>query len=104
MTGGAFVHHPESCDVTMSSTGEQFASLRLEPFTVFDEHYFVGTDEGLDLFLESRSVNGVQPAGWTKTFGKGRVFVLTPGHFEGVWSHPSFQELLRKGFEWVTHG
>ncbi len=72
------------------------------PFTVHDEHYIMETDEGSDVFLESRSEHGVQPAGWTKEVGKGKVCVITPGHFAGVWADPGFQEVVSRSLGWLT--
>ena len=89
-TGGAFLHHPEPLDVTLESSDGT-------SFTVHDEHYFADTDPDVTIFLHSRSEHGTQPAGWTKTHGQGKVYVLTPGHFAAVHDHPAFQQLLAKG-------
>jgi type 1 glutamine amidotransferase len=70
-------------------------------FTVRDEHYFMAmNDVAVDVFLHSRSEHGVQPAGWTRSEGEGRVCVLTPGHNLEVWLHPSFQKLLLNALRW----
>jgi type 1 glutamine amidotransferase len=68
-----------------------------------DEHYFMAmNDSRADIFLQSHSEHGVQPAGWTRTHGAGRVCVLTPGHSEEVWLHPSFQKLLSNALHWTA--
>jgi len=54
------------------------------------------------VFLHTRSRHGVQPAGWTRAEGLGRVGVLTPGHNLEVWLHPGFQKLLQNGLNWVA--
>jgi uncharacterized protein len=102
MTGGAFLHHPESCDVTVAPMEGHPLTAGVSKFTVRDEHYFMEYVAEGELFLASHSVHGTQPAGWTMSVGEGRVCVLTPGHFAGVWSNSDFQQLLRNSLNWVT--
>ena len=100
MTCGEFVTHPDPCAVTI----EPVDGIGVDAFDIFDEHYFVQVDPQAEVFLRSRSIHGVQPAGWTHTFGRGRVWVMTPGHFTSVWTHPSYRQFLKSALEWVTHG
>lgn len=102
--GGVFVNHPPPCAVTLEPrAGHPLTGGVTGPFTVVDEHYQMKMDDArADVFLQARSEHGVQPAGWIRTEGRGRVCVLTPGHFPAVWLHPSFQQLLRNAFRWVT--
>lgn len=58
----------------------------------------------MEVFLRTRSEHGVQPAGWRRREGEGRVVVLTPGHFPEVWLHPSMQRLLANALHAVTRG
>jgi hypothetical protein len=102
ITGGQFVHHPEPCDVTVSPVGE--FGVASDPFTIWDEHYFVETDPTVEVILEAESIHGRQPAGWTNRHGSGRVCVLTPGHFSAVWQDAGFLELVRYGLETVING
>lgn len=94
--GGVFTSHPPPCPVTVEPrAGHALSAGVVEPFTVHDEHYQMTLDDAAaDVFLCARSEHGVQPAGWTRTVGRGRVCVLTPGHFPAVWLHPSMQRLL----------
>lgn len=102
--GGVFLSHPPACAVTVEPRpGHPLTAGVAGPFTVVDEHYQMTVDDArADVFLHSRSVHGVQPAGWTRTEGKGRVCVLTPGHNPEVWLHPSFQQLLINALRWVA--
>jgi type 1 glutamine amidotransferase len=103
LLGGAFVRHPEPCDVTLELVKLHPAVNGLEVFTVHDEHYFMSPlAADADVFLRSRSAHGVQPAGWTRTEGEGRVCVLTPGHEAKVWLHPAFQKLLSNALHWTA--
>lgn len=102
LIGGAFVRHPKPCDVAIELKPGHSMTANVSVFTVEDEHYFVSmNDAETDVFLYSRSTNGVQPAGWTRMEGRGRVCVLTPGHDADVWLHPEFQKLLSNAVGFV---
>jgi uncharacterized protein len=104
LAGGAFLHHPPECEVILEPKPNHLLThAATAPFAIWDEHYFMALDDPTaDVFLHSRSVHGVQPAGWTRIDGKGRVCVLTPGHTVEAWLHPSFQILLRNALHWVA--
>lgn len=103
LLGGVFVKHPPQCPVTVAAPSEHPLAAGCTPFTLKDEHYFMEmTDPNVDLFLTATSEHGVQPAGWTRTVGAGRVCVLTPGHNVEIWLHPSFQALLRNALRWCA--
>jgi type 1 glutamine amidotransferase len=103
VTGGAFLRHPDQCPVKMEPKADHLLTTGVNPFTEKDEHYFMELDAtDADVFLHSRSEHDLQPAGWTRSEGNGRVCVLTPGHNLEVWLHPDFQKLLRNGLNWVA--
>jgi type 1 glutamine amidotransferase len=41
-------------------------------------------------------------AGYVRTQGKGRVCVLTPGHYPAVWHNPHFQRTLSNALRWCA--
>lgn len=101
LLGGVFTHHPEQCAVTMEPQGSHPLTTDIPAFTLKDEHYFMSMyDPQVDVFLKTVSEHGEQPAGWSRTEGDGRVAVLTPGHNQEVWLHPSFQALLLNVLCW----
>jgi type 1 glutamine amidotransferase len=103
LIGGSFLRHPDQCAVTVSPKAGHAVTAGVGAFTLRDEHYFMAmNDSRADIFLQSHSEHGVQPAGWTRTHGAGRVCVLTPGHSEEVWLHPSFQKLLSNALHWTA--
>jgi type 1 glutamine amidotransferase len=103
LTGGAFLRHPDQCPVTIEPTRVHSLTAGVSSFVITDEHYFMTLDaKDADVFLETRSKHGVQPAGWTRREDKGRICVLTPGHNVEVWLHPEFQKLLRNGLNWLA--
>jgi type 1 glutamine amidotransferase len=103
LLGGAFTHHPDGCPVTIEPQAGHPLTTGSITFTAQDEHYFIELDDTqADVFMTTTSVNGTQPGGWTRSEGKGRVCILTPGHTVEVWQHPSFQTLLRNALRWCS--
>jgi type 1 glutamine amidotransferase len=103
VTGGAFSSHPEQCAVTIEPKAGHPLTTGVNPFTETDEHYFMKLDTtDADVFAWSRSLNGKQPAGWTRTEGNERVCALTPGHNLEVWLNPEFQKLLSNTLRWTA--
>ncbi|NGZ76730.1 ThuA domain-containing protein [Saccharibacillus alkalitolerans] len=103
LAGGAFVHHPEACEVTVHPEKQHPIAAGVEAFSVHDEHYFMEWDDPVaDLIMTTVSEHGAQPGGWTRSYGRGRVCVLTPGHEPEVWLHPMYQKLLRSALHWCA--
>jgi type 1 glutamine amidotransferase len=103
VAGGAFLRHPDQCPVAVEPKAGHRLTVGVQPFTEQDEHYFMVLDDAqADVFLHTRSAHGVQPAGWTRHEGGGRVCVLTPGHNLEVWLHPEFQKLLLNALCWTA--
>lgn len=105
LIGGAFAQHPPACPVTVQPIPDHALTQGVEAFTLTDEHYFMDLDDATaDVFLMSSSAHGSQPAGWTRTQGRGRICVLCPGHTLEVWHHPAFQVVLRNAVSWCCPG
>lgn len=101
LLGGVFVQHPEQCPVKIEPKAKHPLCKEIDPFTITDEHYFMALDDlTADVFMVTRSIHGVQPGGWQREVGNGRIAVLTPGHNLEVWMHPSFQALLLSSLRW----
>jgi type 1 glutamine amidotransferase len=102
--GGVFLSHPPVCDVLLQAAANHPIAAGVPPlFRIVDEHYHVALDDtSADVFLTSESSHGAQPAGWSRVEGKGRVCVLTPGHFPSVWLNPAYQQLLVNALRWVA--
>ncbi|MFN8420196.1 MAG: ThuA domain-containing protein [Anaerolineae bacterium] len=101
--GGTFLRHPAQCPVTIAPAVQHPITTDIAPFTVVDEHYVMALDDPqAEMILTASSANEaeVQPAGWCRTEGKGRVCVLTPGHNLEVWQHPTYQTIIRNALRW----
>ena len=103
LMGGTFLRHPPQCPVTVTPKPGHPLAAASAPFTLQDEHYLMALDDAAaDVFLTTTSEHSIEPGGWTRAEGKGRVCVLTPGHNVEVWLHPSFQALLRNALRWCS--
>lgn len=103
LVGSAFRGHPPRCTVHLQAALPAHPVLDGVPdFVIRDEHYAMEmTCEDAQVFLESRSEKGgVQPAGYTREIGKGRLCALTPGHTLDVWEDERFQRLFTNAAEW----
>lgn len=93
--GGVFTRHPKQCPVEVQPLKGHPLCRDSAAFKLVDEHYFMELDdEGADVFMQTQSEHGTQPGGWTRSKGRGKVCVLSPGHNLEVWLHPSYQALL----------
>ena len=103
LIGNEFKFHPPQCPVTVKAVKEHPITRGFMPFTARDEHYVIEVNAAdAEVFLESESDTSArrQIAGYTRTFGKGRLCVLTPGHTLGIWQHSEFQRLLLNAIDW----
>jgi len=104
LVGGVFVHHPAPCTVTVNTLpGVVIPEIGVRTFEAYDEHYLMelfGDDH--NVFMTSTSAHGTQPAGWTRQQGKGRVCVLTPGHYGPVWQDPDYQYIIDAALAWCA--
>ena len=125
ITGGGWnrgeSYHPpyENFRVDVSDTSH-ICTQGVMSFNTDDECYMnVDFKEGNDVFLTAdfaggsfeKNVPGAPPVempagtfplGWTRTYGKGKVFNLLLGHDENSQGNKSFQKLVLNGVDWVT--
>ncbi len=129
LVGGLFACHPGKAPE--ERTGEQ--SDNYVPYTVnmlpaaadhpitrgladFDlvtEQYWVLADTYVDVLATTtqkvlpwgewhRPVTS--PAIWTRRWGRGRIFVCTPGHRVEVLEHPTVRTVVERGLLWAARG
>lgn len=102
LVGGSFAHHPAPGGVTVEWVGNgEIAAAESASFVVHDEHYLMEMhNDDVEVFLQSNSEHGRQPAGWVRRHGSGRVCVVTPGHYAEVWANAGYQAVLCRAVEW----
>jgi type 1 glutamine amidotransferase len=118
LMGCRFKGHPNACPVTVQPIKPHPVTEGVEMFCEVDEHYqldIIAPDA--DVIIASYSpqqgeegkrqedpyhntVAAIQPAGYVRSQGKGRVCVLTPGHNLPVWHNPQFQRTLSNALRW----
>lgn len=98
--GGLFIDHPPQCMVKHTIAKVNSLSHGLNTFLLPDEHYQVDVAGDIDIFLESTSPHSIQPAGWVRSQGKGKVCVVTPGHTQIVWANAEYKKLLINCLKW----
>ena len=105
ISGCEFDTHPEQCPVEhiITAAAHPIADGAIN-FTEKDEHYFIDfTAKDADIFLESRSEHGTQPAGYTRiNNNSGRVCVLTPGHNLSVFENEQYKKIIKNAVKWCA--
>lgn len=129
LVGGQFVAHPGKAP--QERTGEQadnYVEHRVEllpaavhhpitrglaDFELVTEQYWVLADGYCDvLATTTQAVRPwddwdrpvTSPAIWTRRWGRGRVFVCTPGHRVDVLEQPAVRTLVERGLLWAARG
>lgn len=101
LMGHRFINHPEQCAVTVTPLKPHPITQGVKSFIVHDEHYFINIQiQEADILMVSTSQYGTQAACYTRTFGKGRVCNLMPGHNAEVWKDPSYQKTITNALIW----
>ena len=120
LVGSTFKFHPNNCPVFVDVVKPHPIVEGFAAFTEVDEHYHLDiTAKDADVFLASYAAAqgeeakyesepyfnqpaAIRAAGYTRTQGKGRVCVLTPGHTAEVWANPQFQIALENALRWCA--
>ena len=104
ISGCSFESHPEQCTVEHVITATHPIADGVLDFSEKDEHYFIDfTATDADIFLESRSAHGTQPAGYARiNNNSGRVCVLTPGHNLSVFQNEEYKKIIKNAVYWCA--
>jgi len=120
LIGAKFSYHPNQTPMMVEPLKPHPVTKGVEAFCEDDEQYeleFLADD--VDIFMASRrpsqgslkkaaddayhnSPSKLCACGYTRTQGKGRVCVLTPGHNIEVWLNPNFQRALENALNWCA--
>jgi len=119
LIGCRFRYHPRDSAVTVAPLKPHPICEGIEAFTEVDEHYWIDVlKDDVDIILASTSpAQGdlgksesepydncpvtVYPSGYTRTQGKGRVCVLTPGHLLPVWQNKNYEKTIKNAIKWL---
>jgi type 1 glutamine amidotransferase len=115
LVGGQFAAHPKDL---LEHTIEIVPQRADHPIvTGFDtialnsEQYWMLTDANIDVLATTTifpadddpwSKPVVSPAVWTRHWGRGRVFVCTPGHLLSDLETPAIRTIIQRGMMWAA--
>lgn len=103
LVGGQFNEHGTGIFTVDIVNTEHEAVAGLEEFSTWDEtyvHHKLAKD--ITVLMERKEGDHSEPWTWIKEYGKGKVFYTAYGHDGRTWSHPGFQELIKKGIVWAV--
>jgi len=123
LVGGRFVAHPSDPGpdgptpqrrhrIVMTERGRAHPiTTGIDDFELVTEQYWVLHDDLSDLLATTthparaddpwhRPV--VSPAVWTRRWGRGRIFVATPGHDVATLQNPSVRTIVERGMLWAA--
>jgi putative heme-binding domain-containing protein len=106
--GARFIEHGKS-DARLRVTPVQkqhpiFKGLD-EPLEVVSELYqSTPVPKDCDILAHSQEIGqgNPQPSIWTRTYGKGRIVTILPGHYADNFRKVPFQRLILNSMDWVT--
>lgn len=122
ITGGGWVmessfHPPYGSFVVNINNSDHPGVEGISDFRTNDELYMgIEYSGDNDVFMEATSVSGTYlwreehtempastfPLGWTRSYGRGKVFVTLLGHNGLSFQTPEFQRLILNGVNWLT--
>jgi type 1 glutamine amidotransferase len=120
LIGCRFAGHPRETPVTVQPVKPHPITDGVGMFCEMDEHYrleMLAADanilaasyspaQGDVSKYETESYNNapecIAPSAYVRTQGKGRICVLTPGHFIAVWHNTHFQQILKNALNWCA--
>ena len=110
MIGAQFLRHPPAATFTVVVEDREHPSTRHLPprFEVRDELYTFRTNprDAASILLSappgSLDLEGDLPLAWTKSYGSGRVYYNSLGHFDEIWEDPSFRTQILAGLRWAA--
>lgn len=105
MFGCRFRMHPPMYDVTFRVMDSEHAITKnVKDFTVFEERHQLLFDNNTptEVFLTVDCSEGETPAGWSASFGLGKVVYLMPGHHVETYRNEEFRKLFKNAVLWLA--
>lgn len=102
LLGARFLSHPPIQDFEVTVADADHPITRgLSDFTIRDELYLLTYErQSLHVLLQSSWEGQVVPVAWVRSFGRGRVAVLSLGHGPEAHRHPVFRQLVGRAVAW----
>ena len=115
MIGGTFNGHPwgsgETVTVTVHDQKHPLSKPWGEEFVIQDEIYRfknwqpekVRVLMSLNMAKTNKKEPYHVPIAWVKNYGDGKVFHMSLGHREDVWTNPKYMESMLGGIKWILN-
>ena len=110
LLGAVFKMHPPALSFNVIVEDQSHPSTRHLPpnLGIMDELYTFTSNprEHVHVLLRAEAGAGGQegdlPLAWTTTYGEGRVYYNSLGHFDAGWERAEFQAQIRGGLRWAA--
>ena len=99
--GGRFIGHGKVENFEVRKVRDDIFS-GIGNFVVKDELYIHEQEPGIEVHFMAKHEGKDIPAVWTSRYDQGKVCYAVPGHTTATMSDPTYQQILRRGLEWVT--
>lgn len=73
----------------------------IDYFVVRDELYIHELQPGIEVHFTAKHEGQDVPVVWTYRYGKGKICYAVPGHTTESMKNRTYQEVLKRGLEWV---
>lgn len=100
--GGRFVTHGPVEGYTIKQSGGDALFSPTAPFVLRDELYIHEYDSENEIHFFTERSNGAEPVVWTRSYGKGRVCYVAPGHRAATLLNPQMRDIIIRGLAWVS--
>ncbi len=114
LIGGSCVSHPGGEGVRVPykvrvTQPEHPVASGVSDFDVASEQYYMHVDPANDVIAETTFsgehipwIAGLtSPVAWTRTWGTGRIFYTSVGHYLSDLQHPDAERMLLQGIDWT---
>jgi type 1 glutamine amidotransferase len=113
MIGGTFNGHPwgsgSTVTITVHDQNHPASKPWGEEFAIKDEIYRfknwqpekVRVLMSLNMAKTDKKEPYHVPVAWVKDYGQGKVFYISLGHNESVWTNPTYMKSIQGGVEWI---
>lgn len=99
--GGRFVGHGKVENIEVKRVRDDIFS-DIDNFIVKDELYLHELEPSIEVHFTAKHEGKDIPVVWTYRCGRGKVCYAVPGHTTGTMMNKTYQQLLKRGLEWVT--
>jgi type 1 glutamine amidotransferase len=127
MIGGKFVAHPAKAPAECTGSEEDFfiphtieitpvgklhpITQQLNDFELITEQYWLLTDPYMHVLATTTQLaregdpwdsEVISPAMWVRQWGKGKIFICSPGHNLNIVAHDSVTTAIQNGLIWAS--